>query len=181
MTSASLVGHLLLGLTVVFGVMAVLAKLVRRGRAGGLRGRRAPAIEAVARLSLSKASSVAVLRVGQRELLVGLSAGAVSVLAETNLGVLTGSAPLTIDMRDGEVAQPALAMAGSAGSPELSTSAASLAAVGTLSTALSVRPAATIGTDVPAGQAWWPTFVELLRQRTARTTTPRPTARTPRP
>jgi flagellar biogenesis protein FliO len=176
MTTASLVGHLLLGLTVVFGVMAVIAKLVRRGRSGGLRGRRAPAIEAVARLSLSKASSVAVLRVGQRELLVGVSAGTVSVLAETDLGVLTGSAAMTIDMRGAEPAQPVLAMAGAAATPELSTALSTA-----LSPALSVRPTARLGTDVPAGAAWWPTFVELLRQRTARTATNRPTTRITRP
>jgi flagellar protein FliO/FliZ len=166
MTSGALVAHLLLGLVVVFGIMAGLARLVRRSRSGLRGGRRAPAIEAVARLSLSKATSVAVLRVGQRELLVGVSAGTVSLLAETGVGVLTGAAPMTIDMCD-TPDSPALA------SPAL-TQAAGLT-LGSASTALSVRPVTALGSSTTTGQAWWPTFVEVLRQRTARTTTARMT------
>jgi flagellar biogenesis protein FliO len=159
MTSSALIVHLLLGLTVVFGLMAVLARLVRRGRGGLLRGgRRAPTIETLARVSLSKATSVAVLRVGERELLVGVGTGTVSLLAETPVGVLTGTAPMTIDVREPEAAALP-AGRGQALPGELvrsgATAAPSLGAA---------RPGAGVG------EPWWPTFVEQLRSRTARTT-----------
>jgi flagellar biosynthetic protein FliO len=159
-TSTALIEHLLLGLTVVFGLMAFLARLVRRGRAGLLRGgRRAPAIETLARVSLSKATSVAVLRVGERELLVGVGTGTVSLLAETPVGVLTGTSPMTIDVRDPEAAPALPAGRSLATSGVLARSGATSAQAGG-----AARP------GVGVGGPWWPTFVEQLRTRTARTT-----------
>ena len=141
MTSAALVLRLIFGLFIVFSVMAVLATLVRRSRGGMLRmGRRAPTIETLARVSLSKAASVAVLRVGERELLVGVGANS----AHTEVGGLPGAPAMP-----STVPEPAALPAGTSADPALTAR---------------VTPGSS------PGDGWWPTFLEQARQRTVRTT-----------
>ena len=87
-SDVSLVGlgfRLILSLAVVLGMIASLVWLARR-RGGGFGfsiGTATPGdISVCAREQLDRNNSVALLRVGERAMLVGVSEGAVSVLAE---------------------------------------------------------------------------------------------------
>jgi flagellar protein FliO/FliZ len=76
-----MVGRLLVSMAVVLGIMWVLARRMRRG--GGARGVRV--IEVLDRTNLSRSASVAVVRVGERALVLGVADAQVSVLGETDL------------------------------------------------------------------------------------------------
>jgi flagellar protein FliO/FliZ len=88
MTSTlALFGQLAVSLAVVLGLMALCARLLRRtslGQSGVAKGRgaRRGHIQLLARQNLSKTTSVAVLRVGDAHLLVGVSDSSVQVLRE---------------------------------------------------------------------------------------------------
>jgi flagellar protein FliO/FliZ len=68
-------------LLVVLGLMWALAKVARRP----LGGRGGAALAVLARQQLSRSASVAVIRVVDRALVVGVSEGQVTLLAETDL------------------------------------------------------------------------------------------------
>jgi flagellar protein FliO/FliZ len=68
-------------LLVVLGLMWALAKVARRPMAG----RGGAALAVLARQQLSRSASVAVVRVVDRALVVGVSEGQVTLLAETDL------------------------------------------------------------------------------------------------
>jgi flagellar protein FliO/FliZ len=74
-----LVLRVLCSLTVVFAILWALARLVRRplGRSGGT-------VTVVARQQLSRGSSVAVVKVADRALVLGVSDAGVSLLADAD-------------------------------------------------------------------------------------------------
>ena len=81
----ALAGRLVVALVVVFGLMFVAARLLRRrglasGRAGAVTGR----IEVLARQGLGRTSSVQLVRVGGKTLVLGVTDSAVSVLTEAD-------------------------------------------------------------------------------------------------
>ena len=86
----ALLVRVVVSLGVVLAIMAGAAAVLRRsgvvgtsgmGRRGGLR-RRAVPMEVIARHGLSRGSSVAVVRVGERALVVGVTEHQVSLLTE---------------------------------------------------------------------------------------------------
>ena len=68
-------------LLVVFGLMWALAKVAKRP----LAGRGGAAMSVLARQQLTRSASVAVIRVADRALVVGVSEGQVTLLGETDL------------------------------------------------------------------------------------------------
>jgi flagellar protein FliO/FliZ len=105
-------------LAVVFGMMWLLARLAKRPLGGGRGG----ALSVVARQQLTRTASVAVIRVADRALIVGVTENQVSLLGETDLeAVEDQSAPA--ERRDtvllpGDAAAPRPGpLAGSALSP----------------------------------------------------------------
>jgi flagellar protein FliO/FliZ len=79
--SVELAGRVLVSLALVLAVMWAIARKLRRGgkqRSSGL-------IDILGRQQLSRTASVAVLRVGGRALIVGVTDTQVSVLGETDL------------------------------------------------------------------------------------------------
>ncbi|SHG27448.1 flagellar protein FliO/FliZ [Jatrophihabitans endophyticus] len=76
-----MVGRLLVSLAVVLGVMWLIARRARKG----VRGRNARVIEVLDRASLSRGSSVAVVRVNDRAFVLGIAESQVSILGETDL------------------------------------------------------------------------------------------------
>ena len=77
----ALIGRVLVSLAAVLGVMWVVA---RRMRAGSKKGP-TRLIEVLGRQQVSRGASVAVVRVGEQALVVGVTDNQVSVLAETDL------------------------------------------------------------------------------------------------
>lgn len=71
-------------LLVVFGLMWGLARMAKRP----LAGRGGTAMSVLARQQLGRASSVAVVRVADRALVLGVTEGQVTLLAETDLAAL---------------------------------------------------------------------------------------------
>lgn len=87
MTSTlALFGQLAVSLAVVLGLMALCARLLKRtglGQGGIARpGRRAGHMQVLARQNLSKTTSLAVIRVADAHLLIGVSDSSVQVLRE---------------------------------------------------------------------------------------------------
>jgi flagellar protein FliO/FliZ len=84
------IGQLLrvvISLGVVIAIMAIAARVLRRRGVGlgGSRGRRpvgSGAIELIARRGLTKSTSIAVVRIGERHLVVGVTEASVQVLTE---------------------------------------------------------------------------------------------------
>jgi len=81
--TVELVGRLLISLAVVIGLIWLVAKKMRGGRRGGLRSDRL--IDVLGRQNLSRTSSVAVLRVADRALIVGVTDSSVRMLGELEL------------------------------------------------------------------------------------------------
>jgi flagellar protein FliO/FliZ len=82
--------RVLCSLTVVFAILWALARLVRRplgGRGGGT-------VTVVARQQLSRGSSVAVVKVADRALVLGVSDAGVSLLADADAALFPEPAPL---------------------------------------------------------------------------------------
>lgn len=102
MSAAVLLGRMALSLLVVLVLMGAVAHLARRrgGLAlGGLGkpGTRTGRLQIVSRHNVAKSSSLAVVRVGGRELLIGVTPSTISLLIEAEEGGLTAQAdPATI-------------------------------------------------------------------------------------
>jgi flagellar protein FliO/FliZ len=82
--------RVLCSLTVVFAILWALARLVRRplgGRGGGT-------VTVVARQQLSRGSSVAVVKVADRALVLGVSDAGVSLLADADAALFPEPPPL---------------------------------------------------------------------------------------
>jgi flagellar protein FliO/FliZ len=82
MDSLAQVGRLLLSLAFVLGVMWLIARRVRKSPT---RVRNTKLIDVVGRQQLTKSSSIAVVRVLDQALVVGITDGHVSVLGEADL------------------------------------------------------------------------------------------------
>jgi len=84
-----LFARLILSLAVVIGLMWVAANVLRkRGVTGlgvGRRGTRGPAVELVARRPLGRNASIAIVRVGERSLVVGVTDHQVTKLGEVEI------------------------------------------------------------------------------------------------
>lgn len=85
MASVALVGRLLLSLAVVLGLMWLIARRMRRS---GGRTKNGKLIEVLSRQQLTKASSVAVIRILDQALIVGVTDGQVAVLGQSDLGAV---------------------------------------------------------------------------------------------
>lgn len=121
-------------LAVVLLLMWAAARVLRRTATGRATG----ALEVLARQPLSRTASLAVVRVGERALVVGIADQRVSLLTETDLASVRAAEPVK------ETREPVLTS--QASSPE----SPSLLAGSALS------------------PATWRTAVEVLRERTAR-------------
>ncbi len=82
MDTVTLIGRLLVSLAAVLGVMWLLARRMRKGG----RTKDTRLIDVLGRQQLSRNASVAVVRVGEQALVVGVTDAQVSVLGETDLG-----------------------------------------------------------------------------------------------
>jgi flagellar protein FliO/FliZ len=82
MDTVTMVGRLLVSLAAVLGLMWLLARRMRKG--GRLKDTRL--IDVLGRQQLSRNASVAVVRVGEQALVIGVTDAQVSVLGETDLG-----------------------------------------------------------------------------------------------
>jgi len=99
-------------LLVVLGLLWLLAKVARRplaGRGGG-------ALAVLARQQITRGSAVAIVRVVDRALIVGVTDGQVTLLGEADLAALTEPAHAPSARQD-VVPVPATPLAGSALSP----------------------------------------------------------------
>jgi flagellar protein FliO/FliZ len=83
MNTVAVVGRLFLSLAVVLILMWIIARRVKRG--AGPRGRGNRLIDVLSRQQLSRTASVAVVRVMDQALIVGITDGQISVLGETDL------------------------------------------------------------------------------------------------
>lgn len=91
----ALLGRLAVSLAVVFALMAVAGKVLRR-RGTGTRGSTATSrIEVLARQGLGRTSSVQLVRVGGRTLVLGVTESSVSVLGEADPLLLEAELALT--------------------------------------------------------------------------------------
>ncbi|GAA0814334.1 flagellar biosynthetic protein FliO [Spirilliplanes yamanashiensis] len=81
--------QIVFSLAVVFGLMWLLAKIAKRPLTGGRGG----ALSVVARQQLTRTASVAVVRVADRALIVGVTESQVSLLGETELEALEETVP----------------------------------------------------------------------------------------
>jgi len=84
-----LVGRLLVSLAVVLGLLWLVARRARRG--GRKRIRSGKLIDLLGRQQLSRTSSVAVIRVLDRALIVGVSEATVTVLGEVELDAVNAN------------------------------------------------------------------------------------------
>ncbi|HEY3736446.1 MAG TPA: flagellar biosynthetic protein FliO [Jatrophihabitans sp.] len=82
MDSLALVGRLLLSLAFVLGVMWLIARRIRKSPG---KVRNSKLIDVLGRQQLTRSSSVAVVRVLDKALIVGVTDGQVTVLGETDL------------------------------------------------------------------------------------------------
>lgn len=81
----ALLVRLAISLAVVFGLMMLAARILRRrGLAPGSSGKPTSRIDVLARQGLGRSSSVQLVRVGGRTLVLGVTESSVSVLAEAD-------------------------------------------------------------------------------------------------
>lgn len=78
-SAGSLFLHLIVGLIVVLGLLALATRVVRRS--GGLQARRQAPLAVLGRQSLGKGASVAVIKAGEEAYLIGVSQHGISRLA----------------------------------------------------------------------------------------------------
>lgn len=122
MEMLGLAGRIVLSLAAVLGLMWMMARASRRK----LGVRSGASLSVLARQQLSRNASVAVVKVGEKALVVGVTDGQVSLLSETDLDEFEAEAelvsrkpvrvPSTVDTRVRTTARPG-ALAGSALSP----------------------------------------------------------------
>ena len=94
----TLLGRLLVSLAVVFALMAVAARVARRRGLGGSRGTSpATRIEVLARHGLGRSSSVQLVRVAGRTLVLGVTDASVQVLGEADPLLLAAEQALAPD------------------------------------------------------------------------------------
>ncbi len=99
MNTVALVGRLLISLSAVLGLMWLIARRMKRS---GARGKNGKLIELLSRQQLSRSTSIAVVRVLDQALIVGITDGQVSVLGDADLDAVE-------DALQAEAAKPARA------------------------------------------------------------------------
>ncbi|MCW2612680.1 MAG: fliO, partial [Cryptosporangiaceae bacterium] len=139
-----------LSLAAVLGLMWLLARMARKP----LKARAAGAVAVLARQQLSRNASVAVVRIADRALVIGVTEAQVSLLAETDLAAITEA-----------LAQPEAISRTPVDLTDGSGDAAPAAAV-TVTDLDSRRGGALAGSALSA--ATWKQAVDILRERTAR-------------
>lgn len=168
MDAVALVGRLLVSLSVVLGLMWLLA---RRANKGG-RLKSTKLMDVLARQQLSRTASVAVVRVLDQALIVGITDGQVSVLGETDL------AAVEKQLAEQAAAKPAAKTAAKAGAKSALTAGATPARTTPRSTTVRPAPAGRAHDDEAprkalAGSALspdtWRQTLESLRELTVRT------------
>jgi flagellar protein FliO/FliZ len=147
-------GKMVLGLAVVLGLMWVLARASRKP----LKARAAGAVAVLARQQLSRNSSVAVLRVADRALVVGVTETQVTLLTETDLAAIT------------EALQPAETVSRTPVDLTEGLQSDGIAATGAREPDLTPVPGGRGGALAGSAlsPATWKQAVDLLRERTAR-------------
>jgi flagellar protein FliO/FliZ len=126
-------------LLVVLGLMWMLAKLARRRPLGGRGG---ATLTVLARQQLSRSASVTIVQVADRALVLGVTDGQISLLAEADPAALRQPAAEPVERRDAVRLDAPVAPALSSSPPRLAGSVLS--------------------------PATWRQTVEFLRERTAR-------------
>jgi flagellar protein FliO/FliZ len=91
----ALIARLAVSLAVVFGLMMLAARLLRRRGLSPGAAKATSRIEVLARQGLGRSSSVQLVRVGGRTLVLGVTDAAVSVLAEADPLLLEAELALT--------------------------------------------------------------------------------------
>ena len=91
----ALLARLAISLAVVFGLMMLAARLLRRRGLSPAANKATSRIEVLARQGLGRSSSVQLVRVGGRTLVLGVTDAAVSVLAEADPLLLEAELALT--------------------------------------------------------------------------------------
>ena len=93
----TLLGRLLVSLVVVFGLMAAGARILRRRGLGSTGSSPAARIEVLARQGLGRSSSVQLVRVAGRTLVLGVTESSVQVLGEADPLLLAAEQALAPD------------------------------------------------------------------------------------
>jgi flagellar protein FliO/FliZ len=171
MDTIALLGRVLVSLAAVLGVMWVLARRMRAGK----RGRATKLIDVLGRQALSRSASVAVVRVGDKALVVGVTDNQVSVLSETDLAaaealVAEAQAGTQSGRSRSRHAGSARTRTAAPGRPVPMASAAPASGAATPSLPLAAEPAragALAGSAL--SPATWKQTLESLRDLTART------------
>lgn len=103
----ALLGRLAVSLAVVLGLMLIAAKVLRKRGLGRTSGSTATSrIEVLARQGLGRSSSVQLVRVGGRTLVLGVTENAVSVLSEADPLLLEAELALEATPTDPAPTQP---------------------------------------------------------------------------
>lgn len=90
-----MIGRLLVSLAAVLGVMWVIGRRMKKGRGP----KSSQLIDVLGRQQLSRNASVAVVRVGEQALVIGVTDAQVSVLGETDLGAAQAMVTAATDTR----------------------------------------------------------------------------------
>jgi flagellar protein FliO/FliZ len=92
-STLGMLARLVVSLGIVLGLMAVAAAVLRRtGAGGGVSRRRGLPIEVVARHSVGRRSSLALVRAGGKGLVLGVTDQQITLLAETDPDLLVPQA-----------------------------------------------------------------------------------------
>ena len=163
MDTVALIGRVLVSLAAVLGVMWVIA---RRMRVGG-KTRATKLIEVLGRQQVSKGASVAVVRIGEQALILGVTDNQVSVLADTDLAAARAVVAENETTRRAGSRRPA------GHSVRLGKAAPTAPTVATVPAATAVAPETPARPTALAGSALspatWKQTIESLRDLTART------------
>ena len=93
----ALLGRLVVALVVVFGLMALAARVARRRGLGSTSSTPSTRIEVLARQGLGRTSSVQLVRVAGRTLVLGVTESSVQVLGEADPLLLAAESALEPD------------------------------------------------------------------------------------
>jgi flagellar protein FliO/FliZ len=156
-----LVLRIAFSLLVVLGLMWGLAKVARRP----LVGRGAGAIAVLGRQQLSRAASLAVVRVGDRALILGVTDAQVSLLGETEVEAMQRSYDEPTERRDPVTLEP-LSLGPASSDPDPSTPPTGAVPDAEADAPAPARTGALDGSLL--SPRTWVRTVEFLRDRTAR-------------
>jgi flagellar biogenesis protein FliO len=183
-STVELLIRLVFSLGVILGIMAIAAKLARRNgkslRAFGLGRKDEAAVQVIERHSLSKAASVALVQMGERRMLVGVTDHGISLLADAEADTEDTeeeTADQYVDAFPAEIAAPAtvapLSASPAAFSAARATVLRSVGGGGNQSTETGRTPfqrSRSVAPDAadPSGRPPRMSFIEALREMTVR-------------